>query len=88
MSAERWLSALLKIFDAVCQNPGDYPLADESARFPFELRQATFGAGRKATHRCLFVPRPESVVIYAIRHLAQDELDPETWDLTDEEGET
>ncbi len=85
-SAERWFSALLEIFDQVCRYPENYRLIDESGRFPAELRQATFEAGRKATHRCVFAVRPEGIVIYAVRHLAQDEIDPESWDLTDEEN--
>lgn len=83
-SAERWFAALLQIMDDTCLHPHDFPLAEESGRFPLELRQATFGAGKSKTHRCLFSQRPEGIVIYAVRHLAQDELDPESWDASGE----
>ena len=83
-SAERWFSALLQTLDEVCRALDRFPLAEESRKFPIQLRQATFGAGKSKTHRCLFSQRPEGIVIYAVRHLAQDELDPESWGLSDE----
>lgn len=50
------------------------PYSQENDRFPLELRQLVFRVGAKPTHRMVFAIRDERVVVYAIRHLAQDDL--------------
>jgi len=48
-------------------------LAREDPRFPIELRQLNYGSGRRTTHRILFAIRSTRVVVYAIRHFAQQD---------------
>jgi len=38
------------------------------------MHELHYGVGRKKTHRAIFAIRSHRVVIYAIRHLAQDDL--------------
>lgn len=54
------------------------PLANENAQFPIELRQLNCGSGRKTTHRIIFAIRSAHVVVYAIRHVAQLDWEPDT----------
>ena len=56
--------------------PERFPLADEDDTFPYPLREMLYGLGRTKTHRVLFVVRPNAVVIYAIRHVAQEQFNP------------
>lgn len=70
-AAEKWYEDLQSALDSLKQNPERCPLADENSRFPIELRQLNFGSGRRITHRILFAIRPDAVVVYAIRHVAQ-----------------
>lgn len=53
-----------------------FPLAAESAEFEFPLRQMTFGISRRPTHRVLYSLQDDRVLVYAVRHLAQDDLTP------------
>lgn len=73
-AARKWIAAVELALDRLEQNPLRYPRAPEDGLFPFQLRQYSFGAGRKRTHRMVFVVRPDAVVVYAIRHLSQDAL--------------
>jgi plasmid stabilization system protein ParE len=77
-AAEKWHATLLEKLAALESDPQRWPLANESSRFPIELRQLPFGSGRRITHRIVFAIRPTKVVVYAIRHLAQQEWRPST----------
>ena len=72
----RWHKSLNLALRRLRENPERFPLAHESEAFPYRLRQMLFGAGRRKTHRVLFVVRPKAVVVYAIRHVAQDDSTP------------
>ena len=72
----RWHKSLNSTLRRLRENPDRFPLAHETETFPYRLREVLFGAGRRKTHRILFVVRPNAVVIYAIRHVAQNDFDP------------
>ena len=72
----RWHKSLNSTLRRLRENPDQFPLAHETETFPYRLREVLFGAGRRKTHRILFVVRPNAVVIYAIRHVAQNDFDP------------
>ncbi len=74
--ADRWYRGLRVAMRRLNQDPERFPLADENDTFPYPLREMPYGLGRKKTHRVLFVVRLNAVVIYAIRHVAQDRFDP------------
>ena len=75
--AEQWYDAMQAALDSLKHDPERSPLADENTSFPIELRQLNFGSGRRITHRILFAIRPEYVVVYAIRHVAQGGWQPD-----------
>ncbi len=72
----RWYRGLRDAIRGLSEQPDRFPLARESETFPYPLREMPYGVGRRKTHRVLFVVRPSSVVIYAIRHVAQRDVDP------------
>ena len=74
--SQRWHTSLNAALRRLRENPDRFPLAHESVTFPYRLREVLFGAGRRKTHRVLFVVRPKAVVVYAIRHVAQKDFDP------------
>jgi plasmid stabilization system protein ParE len=73
-AARKWTDAIELAIDCLERNPLRCPRAREHGLLPLQLRQYSFGAGRKRTHRMVFVVRQQTVVVYAIRHLAQDAL--------------
>jgi hypothetical protein len=62
----------------LAKNPYRCSLALENPRFPIELRQLNYGSGRRKTHRIIFAIRPDTVVVHAVRHVAQEDWRPET----------
>jgi plasmid stabilization system protein ParE len=75
--AARWYDEFLRVILSLENDPDRSDLADENDRFPYEVRQLSFGIGRKPTHRLLFAIRPGEVVVLRVRHLAQQAVDVE-----------
>jgi hypothetical protein len=74
VAAEKWIAAVELALDRVEDDPLRYPRATDQTQLPITLRQYSFGAGRRLTHRMVFGIREMVVVVYAIRHLSQDAL--------------
>ena len=72
--AERWFDACEAAITSLSHRAEHCLLAPEDDAFPFELRQLTFGLGRKPTHRILFTIRPEMIFVLRVQHLAQQFL--------------
>ncbi len=75
--AQHWYEALIDCLKRLPTIAHTCPLAAESPKFPVPIREVTFGSGRKKTHRILFVVRPDAIIVYAVRHLAQDDVSPD-----------
>jgi len=73
--AERWYQGLFKQMETLTRNPTRCPLADESDKFPQELRELLYGK-RQNKYRILFAIRNNDVVVLYIHHSARGELDP------------
>jgi len=73
--AEQWYDGFVKAILTLDQAPERCPLARESHKFPFEVRQLVYGLGRKRTHRAVFTIHEETVIVLTIRHLAQRDLE-------------
>ncbi len=72
--AARWYRAFDLGIDRVSKAPKSCPESPENAVFPYEIREFYFGAGSRPTHRVVFTVRKGAIVILAIRHLAQREM--------------
>ena len=72
--ALRWLDEFMAAIDTLVSNPERHALVREDELFPFPVRQLVFGVGSKPTHRAVFSVEGEKVLVYTIRHLAQDDL--------------
>lgn len=75
--AALWLDGFEAALQSLTHNPERWPLAPERDGVPFEIREMTYGLGRSKTHRAVFEIRQHEVIVYAIRHLAQDTLTPD-----------
>jgi plasmid stabilization system protein ParE len=75
-AADQWQAGLVDSLDTLETDPERWSLANENSRFPIELRQLLYGSGRRITHRIIFAIRPTKVVVYAIRHVAQQDWMP------------
>lgn len=75
--AFRWLEGFEAALASLADNPEKHPLAREHADFPFTLRQLLYGLGTKPTHRAVFRIREDEVIVYGIRHLAQQDITPQ-----------
>jgi plasmid stabilization system protein ParE len=77
VQAVKWYEGFLRALVTLEKNPERCPLARENESMPVEMRELHFGLGRHKTHRAVFTIRPDYVVVYAIRHLAADDLSPD-----------
>jgi plasmid stabilization system protein ParE len=75
--AARWFDGFDRKIDRLKENPHSHSLAAEDEDFPYELRELLFGLGSRPTHRALFTIQPETVIVLAIRHVAQDRVAPD-----------
>lgn len=77
LQAGRWYRGIYRAIDSLRTNASRNPLIPEHEHFSAELRQLTFGLGRRPTHRVVFSIQPDAVVVLAVRHLAQQNLSVE-----------
>ena len=73
--AMRWLVGFHSALQQLDRDPERFPLASEASQFRRELRQLNYGLKSKKTHRAVFEVQDQEVVVLAIRHLAQGEID-------------
>ncbi|MFN5283790.1 MAG: type II toxin-antitoxin system RelE/ParE family toxin [Planctomyces sp.] len=74
IQAAQWLTQIESAISGLAVSAERHPLAKESDKFDFELRQLVFGISGKRTHRILFSIHDHQVVVYAVRHLAQQDV--------------
>lgn len=72
--ADRWLAAIQKKIESLATSPFRYALAPENERFSTELRELHFSVRGRPTHRVVFTVADDVVLVLAVRHVAQDEL--------------
>ena len=72
--ATRWYAGFSEALASLAVNPERCPLAPESSRFPYEIRELHYGLGSRPTHRALFTIRRDLILVVTIRHAAQAEL--------------
>jgi plasmid stabilization system protein ParE len=75
--AKRWYAGIRAAIRSLRTNPDRRALAIESDLLAQEIRQLSFGLGRRPTHRIVFAIEDETVVVLRIRHTSQDALLPE-----------
>lgn len=75
--AARWYSGFSDAIFSLERNPQRCILAAENASFPYEIRELHFGLGSRPTHRAVFTIRPEIILILAVRHVAQSDIEPD-----------
>lgn len=72
--AALWLERFEAELESLTIDLQRWPVALESDAAGVEIREMAFGLGKKKTHRAVFRIHDQSVVVYAVRHLAQDQL--------------
>lgn len=72
--AARWYAGFYDALLSLAHNPERRSLAPEDGVWPYQLRQLTFGLGRRPSHRALFCIRGDAVFVLRVRSLAQSEL--------------
>jgi len=70
-TAERWYLSFLETLLQLETSPEIWPLAPESAEFPFDLRQFLFRTRSRRANRALFTIIGDEVRILAIRRPGQ-----------------
>ena len=74
--ALRWLAGFEQVLESLSENPDRCSVARENDAFEAVIRELHYGLRNKFTHRAVFEIREDEVIVYAIRHLAQNDLTP------------
>jgi plasmid stabilization system protein ParE len=72
-SAVRWYNGFLDALNSLADSPERCPVAAETRKLSFEIRQLLYG--RRRSYRALFLVREHTVVILHIRHTSRREAD-------------
>lgn len=75
--AERWYEKIIPAIATLTENPHRCPISPETDLLPSGLRQLHFGLRRKVTHRIVFTVVGSEVRVLRVRHVAQQDLDPD-----------
>jgi plasmid stabilization system protein ParE len=71
-TAERWFNEFAARVQSLDTTASQCPLARESRRLPFELREMLFGKQRQ--WRVLFTVRGDDVLVMTVRHASQSDV--------------
>ena len=74
--AATWYDDIRAAIAALADRPHQWPTAREDLSFSFEIREYHFRIGGRATHRIVFTIGDDSVVVLAVVHVSQQDLDP------------
>lgn len=74
--AERWYDGVYAKIHTLVSTAGRYTPATEPSLRALGLKQASFGIGRRPTHRILYSIEGDEVVIYRVRAFKQDAIGP------------
>ena len=69
-----WIDGFEAALQSLANNPEAWPLAPECDSVHLQIREMTFGLRSRKTHRAIFEVREQEVLVFAVRHLAQDLL--------------
>jgi plasmid stabilization system protein ParE len=72
---ETLVDGLFAAIDSLAMQPQRFGLTPESPEFAYEIRQMP--NGRKRNHRIVYAIDEKVVSVLAVRHAAQDALDPD-----------
>ena len=73
-AAQHWIDGIVAAIQSLAIQPQRFSLAEEAADFHYEIRQMLYG--RKRNHRVIYLIKDDLVAVLAVRHAAQDALDP------------
>jgi len=75
--ALRWYHGIREAIAGLTTSPERFPLAPESADFPYEIRELHYGLGHRRTHRAVFRMKGELLEVLTVRHAARGPLQPQ-----------
>ena len=75
--AARWYDDIRSAFVSLEDRPEQWPVARESPRFPYEIREYHFRISGQAIQRIVFASSEEEVIVLRVVHVKEQELDPD-----------
>lgn len=72
--AERWLDSIYPVIASLSRMPERCSRIDEGYLYDGELRQLSFGLGKRPSHRIIFEIRNGVVEVLRVRHTSQRRL--------------
>jgi len=79
--ADEWQRALFSKIYSLDMFPNSHPVANESADFPIEIREAHFGLSSRPGYRVLFTIVDDTVNVLTVKANEEDWLSPDHLEL-------
>ncbi len=74
--AVRWFLGIDGVIAGLAETAERHPLATEPVLRQLGIRQASFGLGRRPSHRIVYLIDGDIVIVYRVRALKQDQIGP------------
>ncbi len=73
--AEEWFYCVYDQIEAIANSPLSYGLSAENEIFPFELRDALVGLGKRKSFRAIFRVQENYITVYRVVRAAEGTMD-------------
>ena len=74
--ALEWHLVVQKQIKQISLNPESFPISIENDAFPYEIRDALIGKGRRGSYRAIFTVTDDTIVVLRVLRAAQGHLRP------------
>ncbi len=80
--AAEWLDAVQEQLETIVNFPESHPISEESAEFPYPIRDRRVGLGSRPAFRAVFTIQGDTVFVLTVRRCTQDRLKPDGIDFS------
>lgn len=71
-----WQLVVQRQIRQLALNPENYPLSIENEVFPYEIRDALIGEGKRGSYRAVFTVYDDTIVVLRVLRASQGQLRP------------
>ncbi len=74
--ALEWHLVVQRQISQISSNPESYPLSLENDAFPYEIRDALIGKGKRGSYRAVFTVNDDTIIVLRVLRASQGQIRP------------
>ena len=74
--ALEWHLVVQRQISQISSNPESYPLSHENGDFPYEIRDALIGKGKRGSYRAVFTVNDDTIIVLRVLRASQGQIRP------------